>query len=233
MHSQLSERITPARSLRRTIAALAAAAVLLAAPAARAAFLPLPAKGSQVNDDPADAIDPRQDAGVSDVAGGAVMAGKVQVPWATFEQKVCRRRAADLRPRVQERRLGDAGVPRVAQHRPDPGGRSTVDRLRRRGTHGSVGRLVRAERGLRSGRRTSSPAASTRRPTSGCPPARAAARSTPVPQHPSRSHRRAPLGRGRRRRRGQRSGSVDHVGGERRRPRTTARRCGRSSWRRR
>ncbi len=87
MHSQLSERITPARSLRRTIAALAAAAVLLAAPAARAAFLPLPAKGSQVNDDLADAIDPRQDAGVSDVAGGAVMAGKVQVPWATFEQK--------------------------------------------------------------------------------------------------------------------------------------------------
>src|SRR5207248_8158349 len=74
--------------LRRTIGGLAALAALLAAPAARAVFLPLPANGSQVNDDPANAIDPGQDAGVSDVTGGAVTAGKVQVPWATFEQKV-------------------------------------------------------------------------------------------------------------------------------------------------
>ena len=70
------------------MAALAAAAALLAAPAARASFLPLPAGGSQVNDDLANAIDPNQDAGVSDVTGGAVTAGKVEVPWATFEQKV-------------------------------------------------------------------------------------------------------------------------------------------------
>ncbi len=73
---------------RRTIAALAVVGVLLAAPAARAGFLPLPANGSQVNNDPASGIDPGQDAGVSDVAGGAVTAGKVPVPWATFEQQV-------------------------------------------------------------------------------------------------------------------------------------------------
>src|SRR5207249_1219202 len=88
MHSRLSEMITPASRLRRTIAGLAALSVLLAAPATRAGFLPLPANGSQVNDDLANAIDPNQDAGVSDVAGGAVTAGKVPVPWATFEQKV-------------------------------------------------------------------------------------------------------------------------------------------------
>src|SRR5438876_414922 len=87
MHSRLSEMITPASRLRRTIAGLAVLSVLLAAPATRAGFLPLPANGSQVNNDLANAIDPNQDAGVSDVAGGAVTAGKVQVPWATFEQK--------------------------------------------------------------------------------------------------------------------------------------------------
>src|SRR5438093_12267643 len=88
MHSRLSEMTTPASRLRRTIAGLGALSVLLAAPATRAGFLPLPANGSQVNNDLANAIDPNQDAGVSDVAGGAVTAGKVPVPWATFEQKV-------------------------------------------------------------------------------------------------------------------------------------------------
>jgi hypothetical protein len=71
-----------------TIAALIAASALVAAPAAHAAFLPLPASGAQVNDDPANSIDPRQDAGVSDVVGGALTAGKGAVPWATFEQTV-------------------------------------------------------------------------------------------------------------------------------------------------
>ena len=70
------------------IAALIAASALLATPAARAAFLPLPANGAQVNDDSSSSIDPSQDAGVSDVAGGALTAGKVAVPWATFEQQV-------------------------------------------------------------------------------------------------------------------------------------------------
>src|SRR5437764_8228753 len=87
MHSRLSEMTKPASRLRRTIAGLGALSVLLAAPATRAGFLPLPANGSQVNNDVANAIDPNQDAGVSDVAGGTLTAGKVQVPWATFEQK--------------------------------------------------------------------------------------------------------------------------------------------------
>src|SRR5439155_1534070 len=82
------EMTTPASRLRRTIAGLGALGVLFAAPAARGAFLTLPANGSQVNNDLANAIDPNQDAGVSDVAGGAVTARKVPVPWATFEQKV-------------------------------------------------------------------------------------------------------------------------------------------------
>ncbi|PYR41380.1 MAG: hypothetical protein DMF95_31200 [Acidobacteria bacterium] len=57
------------------VAALAAASALVATPPARAAFLPLPATGAQVNDDPVNSIDPGQDAGVSDVTGGAVTAG--------------------------------------------------------------------------------------------------------------------------------------------------------------
>src|SRR5262249_62194242 len=78
----------PERGVRLMLAAIAAACVLLAGPAGRAGFRPLPESGAQVNDDPANSIDPSQDAGVSDVAGGTVVAGNVQVPWATFEQKV-------------------------------------------------------------------------------------------------------------------------------------------------
>src|SRR5437667_1295878 len=88
MYLRHSEVITRARRFPLMVAALAAASALVATPPARAAFLPLPATGAQVNDDPANAIDPGQDAGVSDVTGGAVTAGKVQVPWAPFEQKV-------------------------------------------------------------------------------------------------------------------------------------------------
>ena len=217
MHSQLSERITPARSLRRTIAALAAAAVLLAAPRHARPSCRFRPSGAQVNDDLANAIDPSQDAGVSDVAGGAVTAGKVQVPWATFEQKVAGGAQQIFVRAFKNGAWVTQGSPGVAQHRPDPGGRSAVDRLRRRGTHGPVGRVVRAERGLRvadehlrqpfqrGGQRLAA-----LRPGQGPGP-------PPVPQHPPHSHGREPLGRGRRRRRGQRSGSVDHLGGERRR----------------
>src|SRR5207247_10296701 len=88
MHSRLSRMITPTSRLRRAIAGLAAVGTLLAASVAHAGFLPLPANGSQVNDDLASGIDPNQDAGVSDVVGGAVTAGKTPVPWAPFEQKV-------------------------------------------------------------------------------------------------------------------------------------------------
>ncbi len=57
---------------------------------ARGAPISLPSNGAQVNDDPANAIDPNQDAGLVDVAGGTVVAGNKAVPWATFEQKVGR-----------------------------------------------------------------------------------------------------------------------------------------------
>jgi hypothetical protein len=78
-----SEAITRARRIPLMLAALTAASALLATPVTRAAFLPLPATGAQVNDDPANAIDPSLAAGISDVAGGAVTAGKVEVPWAS------------------------------------------------------------------------------------------------------------------------------------------------------
>jgi hypothetical protein len=80
--------MTSSHRIRRTLAALTTAAALLGAPcAARAGFLPLPADGSPVDDDVASGIDPGQDAGVSDVTGGALVAGKVEVPWAAFEQQ--------------------------------------------------------------------------------------------------------------------------------------------------
>ena len=67
---------------------LLGAALGLALPvAAWAAFQALPTSGAQVNNDPANSIDPNQDATISDVVGGALVAGKLRVPWATFEQK--------------------------------------------------------------------------------------------------------------------------------------------------
>lgn len=60
---------------------------LLISGSAWAAFQALPSSGTQVNDDPAAGIDPARDAGVSDVTGGALVAGKPAVPWATFEQR--------------------------------------------------------------------------------------------------------------------------------------------------
>jgi hypothetical protein len=65
-------------------------AVALAAAGSAAAFQQLPAN-DQVNNDPAAGIDPAQ--GVSgedptnaDVVGGALVAGKVNVPWSIFRQ---------------------------------------------------------------------------------------------------------------------------------------------------
>jgi hypothetical protein len=84
----LCTHVITARRRPRILAALCAAGALLATPAARAGFLPLPADGAQVNDDLASDIDPGLDAGASDVAGGALVAGTVEVPWATFEQEV-------------------------------------------------------------------------------------------------------------------------------------------------
>jgi hypothetical protein len=71
---------------RRTAAAVFAATLALSATAS-AAIVGLPGDGSQVNNDPAAGIDPAKDAGESDVTGGALAAGGVNVPWATFEQQ--------------------------------------------------------------------------------------------------------------------------------------------------
>ena len=65
---------------------VAAVATLLAA-ATAGAVIGLPADGSQVNNDPANGIDPNQNAGVSDVVGGSLAAGGARVPWASFEQQ--------------------------------------------------------------------------------------------------------------------------------------------------
>jgi hypothetical protein len=67
-------------------ALLAVAAVFVLTGTAIAGFVGLPSDGSQVNNDPANGIDPARDAGVSDVTGGS-LAGGLRVPWATFEQK--------------------------------------------------------------------------------------------------------------------------------------------------
>jgi hypothetical protein len=66
---------------------LAAAVATLLAAATAGAVIGLPADGSQVNNDPANGIDPNQNAGVSDVVGGSLAAGGARVPWATFEQQ--------------------------------------------------------------------------------------------------------------------------------------------------
>ena len=75
------------RSMRQgaTLGAVALTTLGLAATAG-ASLQQLPA-GAQVNDDVAAGIDPRLDAGVSDVVGGSLAAGGIRVPWAGFEQK--------------------------------------------------------------------------------------------------------------------------------------------------
>jgi hypothetical protein len=67
-------------------AAVASVAATLLAAGTAGAVVGLPANGSQVNNDPANGIDPAQSAGVSDIVGGSLAAGGPRVPWATFEQ---------------------------------------------------------------------------------------------------------------------------------------------------
>ena len=79
------------RKLRRKRVAVASMAVALAAAGSAAAFQQLPAN-DQVNNDPANHIDPAQgvngeDPTNADVVGGALVAGKPAVPWAIFRQK--------------------------------------------------------------------------------------------------------------------------------------------------
>src|SRR5262245_9910884 len=76
------------RSIHTLGLAMMLAGTLASASPASAAFVSLPSSGAQVNDDPANTIDPDEDAGLVDVAGGTVVAGNKQVPWAAFEQKL-------------------------------------------------------------------------------------------------------------------------------------------------
>jgi hypothetical protein len=69
-----------------TLAVLAATFVAACSVGTAGAAVGLPADGSQVNNDPAAGIDPHQNAGVSDIVGGSLVAGGPRVPWATFEQ---------------------------------------------------------------------------------------------------------------------------------------------------
>lgn len=69
----------------RRLTVLAMIASLLCAAGAYAAVAGLP-PGVQVNNDPP-AIDPGQDAGLTDLTAGSVTAGNARVPWATFSQK--------------------------------------------------------------------------------------------------------------------------------------------------
>ena len=73
-------------SLLRRASAFGVVATLALAGTA-GAVIALPSDGSQVNDDPANGIDPAQNAGVSDVVGGSLAAGGARVPWSTFEQQ--------------------------------------------------------------------------------------------------------------------------------------------------
>ena len=86
------------RHVRLTTVAIATALVL--AGTAAAAFVGLPADGSQVNKRPANGIDPAQDAGAPTSRAAPSVAGNLQVPWAAFEQK-SRLVAADLRASLQ------------------------------------------------------------------------------------------------------------------------------------
>jgi hypothetical protein len=60
---------------------------LACAAGAYATAIGLPISGTQVNSDLASGIDPRQDAGASDIVGGSLAAAGPRVPWATFEQR--------------------------------------------------------------------------------------------------------------------------------------------------
>ena len=71
------------RFRRLTVLAFVASLVCAAGAYAAAAGLP---PGTQVNNDPP-AIDPGQDAGLTDLTAGTVTAGNARVPWATFSQK--------------------------------------------------------------------------------------------------------------------------------------------------
>src|ERR1700761_3248272 len=71
----------------RRILLLTVVVSLACAAGAYATVIALPANGLQVNNDPANGIDPSQNAGVSDVVGGSLAPNGPRVPWASFEQQ--------------------------------------------------------------------------------------------------------------------------------------------------
>ena len=120
-------------------AMLASMATVLLAAGTAGAVIGLPADGSQVNNDPADGIDPNQNAGVSDIVGGSLAAGGARVPWATFEQQ-----AGDAQRIFVRAFKGGQWVTQGPSLNIDPNveAEAPVDRLRRRRAHRAVGRLV-------------------------------------------------------------------------------------------
>ena len=222
MHSATSTHGRKSRRKRRLAAGAAApVALLVLAAGAFGALQHLPNNGAQVNDDPANrSTRTRTPASpTSSAARSRPVRSRSRGP------RSSRRPGASQQIFVRAFKNGawvTQGFPASLNIDPTDGGRGAVDRLRRPGPHGPVGGLVRAERGPPRPRRTSSPAASTRRPTCGCRPARTA-RPASVPSLNIHTLRTAenPSVAGGATVAGRRSGSVGHVGGERRRPTTT------------
>ena len=190
-------------------ATLAGVAAALVAAGTAGAVIGLPSDGSQVNNDPAAGIDPNQNAGVSDVVGGSLVAGGPRVPWATFEQKAGDAQRIFVRAFKNGQWVTQGPSLNIDQNVEAEG---ALDRLRRRGAHRAVGRVVRAQRGAR--RRE----ADLRQPLRGRQQHLAARGAgprigCPVAEHQHRQGGREPVGRRRGRRGGRRPGAVGRVGG--------------------
>ena len=152
--------------------------MLALAGAASAQVVQQPPNG-QVNDDPAIGIDPNQDAGVSDVVGGALDATKPRVPWGTFEQK------SGTSQQIFVRAFKNGAWQTQGQslniQANQEGEAPSID-------FAGTGRTVPWTSGTsptatsRAARRRSSPAASTRRATRGSPRVRTARRRTSCPR---------------------------------------------------
>ena len=207
-----------ARCARPTrLATIATALALVLAGTATAAFVGLPADGSQVDSDIAAGIDPARDAGVSDVQGGTVVAGNLQVPWATFEHKTATAQQIFVRA-FKGGQWVTQGFP--ASLNIDPTVEAEAPAIDFAGTapNGAVGRVVRAERESRQqdpDLREQILSLRERLAALG-----AGTGTWPLPavaQHQHEPRRREPGRRRRRRSRRQRPGAVGGVAGARRR----------------
>ena len=158
------------------IALLAIIAGLVCAAGAYATVIGLPADGSQVNNDPANGIDPNQNAGVSDVVGGSLAASGPRVPWATFEQQSGSSQQIFVRAFKNGQWVTQGQSLNI-----DPNAEAEAPSIdfAGAGRNVPVGLVVRAQRRRSAARSRSSPAASTPRPTRGCPRARTAGPACP------------------------------------------------------